>query len=161
MWSIKQATSSNVSRLHLLTAASSSDSIVTEEDKENPVIITRSGSMSFVYSDSEAQHYYHHKPLSFFPSRFVSCSVVPTVIRCDDTRDLRPYKQLLLLQIKQRNWPTFNLNKLISFFPFLFAIELARSRATARSENVDHQIKKFLNTTEAAHLNFKKGSYFF
>lgn len=33
-------------------SAQASDSIVTKEDKENPVIITRSGSMSFVYANS-------------------------------------------------------------------------------------------------------------
>lgn len=106
--------------------------------------------MSFVYSDSEP----HIITTSHFPF------FLPILFRCSYRHkvrwyaDLRPYKQLLLLQIKQRNWPTFNLNKLISFCPFLFAIELARSKATARSENVDHQIKKFPNTTEAAHSDY-------
>lgn len=113
---------------HLLTLHTAvSDSIVTKEDKENPVIITRSQVQCrlFIAATTAMLRFCATTVLLFrvtFPSR---CKVQRYPY-------LRPYKQLLLHQIKQRNWPTFNLNKLY------LSCSLARA-ATAHSENVDRQ----------------------
>lgn len=122
IWSINQPAIQCSESFQTASADSTpaSDSIVTEEDKENPVIISRSGSMSFVYNDSSLpRNHIIIATATFLFFFFASCSAVTVIVRCDDTRTFSLTNNIVITWNKTTKLADLQLKQTYLFLSFL------------------------------------------